>query len=140
MKKAFSIFLIVFVLLGFAACDGSDMNSQEPTSSIHISSDNSTVEVPELISGRYYAVGEYPAYVVPYFVFDFNENTFKRGEGDLISFAENGNLTLEGNRLTAVTEINTFVFEILETNKIKLIQVENDDYLSAPLIFELKKN
>ena len=104
MKRVLCSLLCVLVLFSFTAC----------------SSDNTA-----LISGSYYAVGDYEKMLTPYLRLNTSENTFFFGPGSLVSYVEHGMYEVEDGKIVATSQNTTFEFEI-EDDKI-LILIDNGD-------------
>ena len=104
MKRVLCSLLCVLVLFSFTAC----------------SSDNTA-----LISGSYYAVGDYEKMLTPYLRLNTKENTFFFGPSSLVSYVEHGMYEVEDGKIVATSQNSTFEFEI-EDDKI-LILIDNGD-------------
>lgn len=63
-------------------------------------------------SGNYYAEGDYEPYMRPYVYIGMEDGSFVTGSGSVISYAEVGTFTVDGDELTANTLSCRFVFEI----------------------------
>lgn len=78
-----------------------------------------------VLSGNYYAVGDYEKGLTPYVSLSLDDNTFSMGAGSLFSFAANGSFVIKEDTLVATTQIATFVFDITDSNT--LVLVDNGD-------------
>ncbi|MBQ6706092.1 MAG: hypothetical protein IJN07_01090 [Clostridia bacterium] len=78
-----------------------------------------------VLSGVYYAEGDYKEGLTPYVSLSLDDNTFSMGAGSLFSFAVNGSFVIEKDTLVATTQSATFVFDITDSNT--LVLVDNGD-------------
>ena len=104
MKRIICFLICLIVTLSFVSC-----------------SSDTTV-----ISGNYYAVGDYEKLMTPYLRLDTNENKFSLSAGSVISYAESGTYEIIDGKLIATTQSTTFEFEI--KNKKSLVLTDNGDY------------
>ena len=104
MKRVFYSLLCVIVLFSFTAC----------------SSDTTA-----LISGSYYAVGDYEKMLTPYLRLNTSENNFFFGPGSVVSYAENGTYVVVDGKIVATSQNTTFEFEI--EDKKTLVLIDNGD-------------
>lgn len=71
-------------------------------------------------SGNYYAQGDYAQYACPYVYINPEDGSFVTCAGALISYAEVGEFTIDGDQLMAETLSCRFVFEIEDENTLIL--------------------
>ena len=77
----------------------------------------------ELSAGTYYAVGDYEKYMTPYIAIDPSHATFTYGGGSMVSYAEFGTYTIEGQMLAASfqNKSKVYFFEIKDSQTLELI-------------------
>ena len=77
----------------------------------------------ELFEGAYYAVGDYEKYMTPYIAIDPSHATFTYGGGAVVSYAEFGTYTIEGQMLAASfrNKSKVYFFEIKDSQTLELI-------------------
>ena len=81
-----------------------------------------------VLSGNYYAVGNYEEGLTPYVSLSLDDNTFSMGAGSLVSFAANGSFVIKEDSLVATTQIATFVFDITDSNTLVLVDNGNNEF------------
>ena len=86
-----------------------------------------------MLSGNYYAVGDYEEMLTPYLWLDTNENRFSFGAGSIISYAENGTYELVDGKIVATSQSTTFKFEIKDQNILVLIDSGDNDFFKIPI-------
>jgi hypothetical protein len=86
-----------------------------------------------LLSGSYYAVGEYEEMLTPYFWLDTSKNEFQFGAGSIISYAEYGTYEIMDGKIIATSQSTTFEFEIRDENTLVLIDNGDNDYFKIPV-------
>lgn len=87
-----------------------------------------------VLSGFYYAKGDFEEGSTPYVFILLDDNTFSMGVGRLTSFAAYGSFTIEEDTLVAATQIGTFVFKITDSNTLVLVDNGYNEY------FQLAEN
>ncbi len=112
MKRMTRYFICLLVLLSFAGCN-TDTNP--------------------VLSGNYYAVGDYEEMLTPYLWIDTNKKEFSLGAGSIVSYAEHGTYEIEDGRIIATSQSTTFEFEIKDKNTLALIDNGNNDYFKIPV-------
>ncbi len=73
-----------------------------------------------VLSGNYYAVGDYDEMLTPYLCLDVNENTFSLGAGSVVSIELYGSYKITDGKLIATSRDTTFEFEIKDDNTLVL--------------------
>ena len=86
-----------------------------------------------VLSGNYYAVGDYEDFLTPYLYLDPSENRFSLGPGSVISYAEYGTYEIIDSKLIATSQSTTFEFEIIDKNTFVLTDNGNNAYFKIPL-------
>ena len=114
MKRIFSFVVCLFVVFSAAAC----------------TSDNNSLS---LLSGNYYAVGDYEEMLTPYLRLDTEENSFSFGGGALISYAENGTYEVIKRKIIATSQSTTFEFEIIDEKTLVLTDNGDNEYYKIPI-------
>ena len=90
-------------------------------------------DTPPVLSGNYYAVGDYEEMMTPYLWLDTNENSFYFGAGSIISYAENGTYEILDSKVIAKSQSTTFKFEIKDKNTLVLIDNGDNDFFKIPI-------
>lgn len=114
MKRIISCVICLLVLFSFVACD-----SDAPTAS--------------LISGSYYAVGDYKEMLTPYISLDTDNSEFRFGAGSVISYQEYGSYEIVDGNIVATSQSTTFEFEIKDKNTLVLIDNGDNEYFKIPV-------
>ncbi len=112
MKKntyVLSVLLVLMVLLCVSGC------RNEPES--------------EILSGTYYAVGDYNQPLVPYVEVNTEDRTISIGMGDVVDYAERGSFKIKGNKLTAETQNGNFNFIIIDNKTLRYIDNSVTDFI-----------
>lgn len=78
-------------------------------------------DTPPVLSGNYYAVGDYDEMLTPYLCLDVNENTFSLGAGSVVSIELYGSYKITDGKLIATSRDTTLEFEIKDNNTLVLI-------------------
>ena len=86
-----------------------------------------------ILSGSYYAVGDYEKMLTPYLWLDTNENKFSLGAGSVVSYAENGSHKILDGKIIATSQSTTFEFEIKDKNTLILIDNGDKDFFKIPI-------
>lgn len=86
-----------------------------------------------VISGNYYAVGDYEEWLTPYLWLDTNNNRFSFGAGAVISYAESGTYEFVDGKLVATSQSTTFTFEITDAKTLVLIDDSDNAYFNIPV-------
>ena len=86
-----------------------------------------------VLSGNYYAVGNYEEMLTPYLWLDINENRFSLGAGSVVSYAENGFYKIQDDKIIATSQSTTFEFEIKDKNTLILIDNGDNDFFKIPI-------
>lgn len=100
------------------------------TSAVGCTSDSNT---PSLLSGNYYAVGDYEEMLTPYLYLDTEKNEFRFGTGLVVSYAEYGTYEVVDGTLIATARSTTFQFEIKDQNTLILIDNGDNEYFKIPV-------
>ena len=123
MRKILSVFLMLTICLLPVSCQNADSNSYG------------------LSSGHYFLNGDYEEPLTPYLQLDFEDHTFAFGEGLIVSYAERGSFKMQGNKLKATSQNTVFIFEMVDENKLILIDSgdakafqmhENSEFIFQP--------
>lgn len=96
-----------------------------------------------LVSGTYYAVGDYEELMTPYLWLDTDDRRFSFGAGAIYSYAENGTYEVVDGMLIATSPGMTFRFEIRDKDTVVLIDNADDPFkipVDTPFVYsdELK--
>ena len=86
-----------------------------------------------VLSGSYYAVGDYEEMLTPYLWIDTDENKFALGAGSIISYAEHGTYEIADGKVIATSQSTTFEFEIKDNNTLVLIDNGDNEYFKIPI-------
>ena len=81
-----------------------------------------------VLSGNYYAVGDYDEMLTPYLCLDVNENTFSLGAGSVVSIELYGSYKITDGKLIATSRDTTFEFEIKDDTTLVLIGNGGNDF------------
>ena len=90
-------------------------------------------DTPPVLSGSYYAVGDYEEMLTPYLWLDINENKFLLGAGSVVSYAENGSYKILDGKIIATSQSTTFKFEIKDKNTLVLVDNGDYDFFKIPI-------
>ena len=85
-----------------------------------------------LLSGSYYAVGDYEKQMTPYLYLNTESNECYLGAGAVVSFAAHGTYQVKEDNIIAETQIATFVFEIEDSKTVVLIDNGDSQWLRFP--------
>lgn len=85
-----------------------------------------------LISGSFYAHGDYEEMMTPYLDLNTEERTFIMGPGALVSYAEYGTYRVRDGKIIATSQNTSFVFEIKNSKTLVLIDNGDNDYFKIP--------
>ena len=88
---------------------------------------------PSVLSGNYYAEGDFEEGLTPYVQLSLDDNTFSIGAGSLVSFSAYGSFSIEKDTLVATTQIATFVFDITDSNTLVLVDNGDNEYFKTPV-------
>ncbi|MBR3809581.1 MAG: hypothetical protein IKK46_04675 [Clostridia bacterium] len=86
-----------------------------------------------VLSGNYYAVGDYQEMLTPYLWLDISENKFSLGAGSVVSYAENGSYKILDSKIIATSQSTTFEFEIKDKNTLVLVDNGDNDFFKIPI-------
>ena len=86
-----------------------------------------------VLTGNYYAVGDYEEMLTPYLWLDINENKFSFGAGSEVSYAENGSYKILDGKIIATSQSTTFKFEIKDKNTLVLVDNGDNDFFKIPI-------
>ncbi|MBE6959903.1 MAG: hypothetical protein E7448_04180 [Ruminococcaceae bacterium] len=114
MKQILCCFVCIIVLVSAVGC-------------------TSNSNVPSLLSGNYYAVGNYEEMFTPYLYLNAKENKFLFGTGAVISYAEYGTYEVVNGTIIATSQSTTFRFEIKDENTLILIDNGDNEYFKIPV-------
>ena len=112
MKRTICCLICLLMLFSFVGCNSA-------TTSV--------------LSGNYYAVGDYEEMLTPYLWLDINENQFSLGAGSLVSYAENGSYKILDGKIIATSQSTTFKFEIKDKNTLVLVDNGDNDFFKIPI-------
>ena len=90
-------------------------------------------DTTSVLSGNYYAVGDYEEMLTPYLWLDTNENKFSLGAGSIVSYAENGFYEIVDGKIIATSQSTTFEFEIKDENTLVLIDNGDNEFIKIPI-------
>lgn len=113
MKRFLCCFICIVLMLSSAGCN---------------SNDNTPI-----LSGGYYAVGDYEEMLTPYLWLDTSTNEFSFGAGAIVSYAEHGGYEVENGTIIATSQSTTFEFEIKDKNTLVLIDNGDNEYFKIPI-------
>ncbi len=113
MKRFLCCFICIVLMLSFAGCD---------------SNDNTPI-----LSGSYYAVGDYEEMLTPYLWVDTNTNEFFFGAGVIVSYVEYGTYEVENGTIIATSQSTIFEFEIKNKNTLVMINNGDNDFFKIPI-------
>ena len=86
--------------------------------------------------GSYYAVGDYEEMMTPYLSLNGDDHTFYLGAGELVSAAAYGTYEVKDSRLIAKSQVGTYVFEIMDSGSVVLIENGDNHFLQLPTYTE----
>lgn len=86
----------------------------------------------ELVSGKYYLVGDYEEHMTPCLWLDMDENTFVLGAGLAVSYAERGSFEVSDGKLTATSQSTTYAFEIKDSQTLMLTDIGDKELFQLP--------
>ena len=112
MKLMTCYFICLLVLLSFVGCN-TDTNP--------------------VLSGNYYAVGDYEEMLTPYLWIDTDKNVFSLGAGSIISYSEHGKYEIADGKVIATSQITTLEFEIIDKNTLAMIDNGDNEYFKIPI-------
>ena len=113
MKRFLCCFICIVLMLSSAGCN---------------SNDNTPI-----LSGSYYAVGDYEEMVTPYLSLDTDNNEFRFGAGSVVSYQEYGSYKIADGKIIATSQRTTFEFEIKDKNTLVLIDNGDNEYFKIPI-------
>lgn len=96
-------------------------------SAVGCSSDTTPV-----LSGNYYAVGDYDEMLTPYLSLDTDNSKFSFGAGSIVSVALYGSYKITDGKLIATSRDTTFEFEIKDNNTLVLIDNGEKEIFEIP--------
>mgnify|MGYP006974611650 CR=1 FL=1 len=112
MKRILCFLICLLMLFSFVGCDS---------------------DTTPVLSGNYYAVGDYDEMLTPYLCLDVNENTFSLGAGSVVSYQEYGSYKIADGKIIATSQRTTFKFEVKDKNTLVLIDNGDNDYFKIPV-------
>ena len=86
-----------------------------------------------VLSGSYYAVGDYEEMLTLYLSLDTDNNEFRFGAGSVVSYVEYGSYKIADGKIIATSQSTTFKFEIKDKNTLVLIDNGDNDYFKIPV-------
>ena len=86
-----------------------------------------------VLSGNYYAVGDYEEMLTPYLSLDTNNSEFCFGAGSVVSYQEYGFYEILDGKIIATSQSTTFIFEINDKNTLILIDNGDNDFFKIPI-------
>lgn len=89
-----------------------------------------------LRDGAYYMTGDNAEGMTPYFDLSLEDCKFQLGAGALFSYAEYGTFEIDHNRIIAKSQSTTFIFEIINQNKLILTDNGGNDFFKLPFSSE----
>lgn len=90
-------------------------------------------QLPTVVHGNYYAVGNYEYGLTPYILLIPSKNEFDFGGGSLISATIGGTYRINEDRIIASTKNCIFQFEIKDKYTLVLVENGNENYFKVPL-------
>lgn len=112
MKRLLCCVVCIVLIFSFIGCNSDSNNS--------------------VLSGNYYAVGDYEEMLTPYLWLDTNENKFSLGAGSVVSYAENGSYEIVDGKIIATSQSARFEFEIQDKSTLVLTDNGDNDYFKIP--------
>jgi len=112
MKRIICFLICLLMLFSFVGCDS---------------------DTTPVLSGSYYAVGDYEEMLTPYLWIDTDKNEFALGAGSIISYAEHGTYEIADGKVIATSQSTTFEFEIKDNNTLVLIDNGDNEYFKIPI-------
>ena len=112
MKRILCCLRCLFMLFSFVGCNS---------------------DTTPVLSGNYYAVGDYEEMLTPYLWLDTNENKFSLGPGSVVSYAENGSYIILDSKIIATSQSTTFEFEIKDKYTLVLVDNGENDFFKIPI-------
>lgn len=112
MKRLLCCVVCIVLIFSFIGCNSDSNNS--------------------VLSGNYYAVGDYEEMLTPYLWLDTNENKFSLGAGSVVSYAENGSYEIVDGKIIATSQSARFEFEIQDKSTLVLTDNADNDYFKIP--------
>ena len=91
MKRIICFLICLLMLFSFVGCDS---------------------DTTPVLSGSYYAVGDYEEMLTPYLSLDTDNNEFRFGAGSVVSYQEYGSYKIADGKIIATSQSTTFEFEI----------------------------
>ena len=86
-----------------------------------------------VLSGNYYAVGDYEEMLTPYLSLDTNNSAFRFGAGSVVSYQEYGSYEILDGKIIATSQSTTFIFEIKDKNTLILIDNGDNGFFKIPI-------
>ncbi|MDO4816613.1 MAG: hypothetical protein Q4A83_08470 [Bacillota bacterium] len=118
MKRIIALCLLTICVFLFIGCNSNAGHNSD---------------TPDLLSGSYYAVGDYEKMLTPYFWINTETNEFRFGAGDIVSFTAYGTYEIENGIMIAASQIATFKLEIKNAKTLILIENGDNDYFKVPI-------
>ncbi|MEE1197695.1 MAG: hypothetical protein U0K54_00935 [Acutalibacteraceae bacterium] len=112
MKRIICFLICLLMLFSFVGCDSA---------------------TTPVLSGSYYAVGDYEEGSTPYVSLSLDDNTFRMGAGSLVSYHEYGSYKIADGKIIATSQSITFEFEIKDKNTLILIDNGDNDVFKIPI-------
>ena len=112
MKRLLCCVVCIVLIFSFIGCNSDSNNS--------------------VLSGNYYAVGDYEEMLTPYLWLDTNENKFSLGAGSVVSYAENGSYDIVDGNIIATSQSARVEFEIQDKSTLVLTDNADNDYFKIP--------
>ena len=91
-----------------------------------------------VLSGNYYAVGDYDEMLTPYLSLDTDNSKFRFGAGSVVSYQEYGSYKITDGKLIATSQYTTYEFEIKGDNTLVLTDNGDNDFFKIPVDTEFE--
>ena len=112
MKRIICYLICLLMLFSFVGCDSA---------------------TTPVLSGSYYAVGDYEEMLTPYLSLDTDNNEFRFGAGSVVSYHEYVSYKIADGNIIATSQSTTFEFEIKDKNTLVLIDNGDNAYFKIPI-------
>ncbi len=118
MKRIIALCLVTIYIFLFIGCNSNTGHNSNTSN---------------LLSGSYYAVGDYEEMLIPYLRINAENNEFRFCAGDIVSYTEYGTYDVENRIIIATSQITTCKFEIKDTKTFVLTDSGDNDYFKIPI-------
>ena len=86
-----------------------------------------------VLSGNYYAVGDYEEMLTPYLLLDTTDNQFAFGPGSVVSYAEHGSYKITDGKIIATSLSTTYEFDIKDERTLVLVNNGDKKFFKIPI-------